>query len=519
MAAPVANTFDVLNMVEDDVCGPSDKRTMEDDKVQEEDSLWSRFQREKKVSNSKCNDLEDESDEDEVYEPNDDYTAPGYASLMRDKPWVLLDDFNVALNLEDHSCGGYQPDIAMREFKECVQRMQVMDVTATEGASTPLDDQGLFTRVFANHKAEFMVRDVLDREIKDALFSMRDDKAPGPDGFTTTFFKKLGDIIGGEITIAIREIFSNNDLFLFARGHPNSVWVIIDALEEFKNVLGLVPSIPKSTAFFCNVLNALKASILSYMPFPEGTLPVKYIGVPFISSKLLYRDCKLLVEKLAGRVNDWRNKFLSLAGRLQFVISILSSMHIYWDLVFILPVHIIHELEQLMRGFLWCQGEMKKGKAKVAWEAVCLPHREGGLRIRILDDFNVAIMATHVWCILINKESLWVQWIHSYKLKGRSLWDVPCLGDRWPHDWSSRFLNIVNILVPNINHELDDVIVGVMFKGFSNISQLVHAFTGMSSVPPQLMDVLAFLIPSKGSSVSNVIFSDCSYCHDILLME
>ncbi|GJV21625.1 hypothetical protein Tco_1370645 [Tanacetum coccineum] len=100
MAAPVATTFDVLNSVEDDVIGPSDKRTVQeegsnfqnpngsdaigsgnskmvDDKVQEEDSLWSRFQRAKKVSNSKSNDLEDESDEDEVYGPNDDYTTPG----------------------------------------------------------------------------------------------------------------------------------------------------------------------------------------------------------------------------------------------------------------------------------------------------------------------------------------------------------------------------------------------------------------------------------------------------------
>ncbi|GJZ42585.1 hypothetical protein Tco_0589840, partial [Tanacetum coccineum] len=94
------------------------------------------------------------------------------------------------------------------------------------------------------------------------------------------------------------------DLFLFARGHPNFVWVIIDDLEEFKNVSGLVPSIPKSTAFFCNVLNALKANILSFIPFAEGTLPVKYLGVPLISSRILYRNCKILVEKLESWVND-----------------------------------------------------------------------------------------------------------------------------------------------------------------------------------------------------------------------
>ncbi|GJR80291.1 putative reverse transcriptase domain, reverse transcriptase zinc-binding domain protein [Tanacetum coccineum] len=110
-----------------------------------------------------------------------------------------------------------------------------------------------------------------------------------------------------------------DDFFLFARGHPTSVSVIMDALDEFKQVSGLVPSIPKSTAIFCNVPNAIKASILNSMPFAEGTLSVRYLGVPLISSRRLYRDCKILVEKLESRVNDRRNKFLSLAGRLQLI--------------------------------------------------------------------------------------------------------------------------------------------------------------------------------------------------------
>nr|GEY13600.1 hypothetical protein [Tanacetum cinerariifolium] len=71
-----------------------------------------------------------------------------------------------------------------------------------------------------------------------------------------------------------------DDLFLFSHGNPCSVAVIIDVLEEFKQVSGLVPSIPKSTAFFCNVRNAIKASILNYMPFAEGVLLVSIDSIP-----------------------------------------------------------------------------------------------------------------------------------------------------------------------------------------------------------------------------------------------
>ncbi|GJX60854.1 reverse transcriptase domain-containing protein [Tanacetum coccineum] len=71
-------------------------------------------------------------------------------------------------------------------------------------------------------------------------------------------------------------LYFADDLFLFARGHPSYVDVIMQGLEEFKNVLGLVSSIPKSIAFFCNVPNALKASILNTMPFAKGSLPVRW---------------------------------------------------------------------------------------------------------------------------------------------------------------------------------------------------------------------------------------------------
>ncbi|GKB65855.1 reverse transcriptase domain, reverse transcriptase zinc-binding domain protein, partial [Tanacetum coccineum] len=332
------------------------------------------------------------------------------------------------------------------------------------------------------------------------------------------------------------------DLFLFARVYPNLVSIIMDALEEFKQVSGLVPSIPKGTAFFCNVPNAIKATILNSMPFAE--------------------------------VNDWRNKFLSLAGHLQLIRSVLSSMHIYWAFVFILPTRIVHELEQLMRGFLWRQGEIKKEKAKVAWDSICMPKHEGGLGIRRIDDFNVALMATHIWRILTHKESLWVKLgsINVCPLKdilynrdiarsGFSLDDSVSnlISDgvwRWPPDWLSRFPSMAQLHVPLLLDDMDDVILwrdrdGVwrslmqklktqdrlrqwdvgpsidlnllrcplcdlvpdshdhLFFECSFSSQVwsqVRALCGMDFISHRLADVIAFIVPiSKGKTVISIL--------------
>lgn len=235
--------------------------------------------------------------------------------------------------------------------------------------------------------------------------------------------------------LRITNLCFTDDLFLFSHADVDSAGVIMETLEEFKHASGLTPSLPKSTAYFCNVLNYVKIAILQILPFTEGVLPVKYLGVPLITSRLIFKDCKELVERLSNRIKDWRNKSLSFAGRLQLIQLVLSSMHVYWASIFILPSSIVQDLEQLMRGFLWNYGNGARGKSKVAWDVVCLPNHEGGLGIRRIVSFNNALIASHIWRLFTCKDSLWVKWIHMYRLKGRHFWDTPCRGNM---TWSWR---------------------------------------------------------------------------------
>lgn len=234
---------------------------------------------------------------------------------------------------------------------------------------------------------------------------------------------------------------------MFSYGNKESVLVLMKALEKFKKVSGLVSSITKSTAFFANVSDLVKQAILDILPFEEGKFPIKYLGVPLISSRLLHKDCQVLVEKVKNRLGDWGNKSLSLAGRLQLVISVLSSIHVFWSSVFILPISITKEIEKLLLGFLWCQGIYKAGKAKVAWKSICLPKSEEGLGVRSLPVWNKALMTTHIWKILSHKESLWVKWVHAYRLSNRNFWEVQVHADA---SWGWRNCYLLEILFDGI---------------------------------------------------------------------
>nr|GFB98023.1 hypothetical protein [Tanacetum cinerariifolium] len=88
-----------------------------------------------------------------------------------------------------------------------------------------------------------------------------------------------------------------DDLFIFARGDVESAKVIMDSLEEFKLTSGLVLSIPKSTAYFCNVLTHIKLAILSIMPFSEGILlDIQQLICRFLWCNGEYKHGKAKVE-------------------------------------------------------------------------------------------------------------------------------------------------------------------------------------------------------------------------------
>ncbi|GKD75980.1 putative reverse transcriptase domain, reverse transcriptase zinc-binding domain protein [Tanacetum coccineum] len=116
------------------------------------------------------------------------------------------------------------------------------------------------------------------------------------------------------LTLMLKWRARDSNCFTYHRDE-DSARVIMDSLEELKNASGLTPSLPKSIAYFCNVLNHVKIGILNILPFEEGKLPVKYLGVPLVPSRVLYRDCSELMEKVKRRISDWKNKSLSLAGR------------------------------------------------------------------------------------------------------------------------------------------------------------------------------------------------------------
>lgn len=94
-----------------------------------------------------------------------------------------------------------------------------------------------------------------------------------------------------------------------------------------------------------------QVQLLGIVGFQEGNLPVRYLGVPLITSRLRRKNCLALVDKIVAKAKSWTCRALSFAGRLQLINSILFAIQIYWSSIFMLPKAVIKQVEQTLRAF------------------------------------------------------------------------------------------------------------------------------------------------------------------------
>ncbi|GJU17368.1 RNA-directed DNA polymerase, eukaryota, reverse transcriptase zinc-binding domain protein [Tanacetum coccineum] len=239
---------------------------------------------------------------------------------------------------------------------------------------TQLDllDKIEFDKTVSRADADWMLKPVSNKEIKLAMFDIDDNRAPGPDGFSSKFYKQAWNIVGNYVCVVVKEFFNKGKLL----GELNAIVislipkletptkVVKGALDHFCNMSGLKPNLGKSTAFFGNIKDHVNQAILAILTFKVGSLPVSYLGVPLVSKQIGINDCKRLTDKIKERVLNWKNKMLTYAGRLQLIASVLFVIHMYWASVLMLPKTVIKDIDRILKGFLWNQWDLKKGSAK-----------------------------------------------------------------------------------------------------------------------------------------------------------
>ncbi|CDP18963.1 unnamed protein product [Coffea canephora] len=268
-------------------------------------------------------------------------------------------------------------------------------------------------------------------EIREVVFSMDLNSAPGPDGFGVGFYQKCWEIIKDDLVKSIHDFFRgvsqpqgwSSSLIVLVpkvedlcfRTFSNSWFsVLINGesagyfkssrrvrqgdllspalflflfLEQYQAWSGQKVSIGKSS--FCPALGASPEQlqlVLSTLGFREQRLPIRYLGVPLTKGRV---SCVLfdgLLTRLRQRLFHWSSKLLSTGGKIVLIRHVLNSIPLHLLQVLQPPNAVLVALGRICNAFLWDRNTTEKRVHWAAWEKVCFPVEEGGLGVRAFGD-------------------------------------------------------------------------------------------------------------------------------------
>ncbi|XP_043696713.1 uncharacterized protein LOC122647354 [Telopea speciosissima] len=227
----------------------------------------------------------------------------------------------------------------------------------------------------------------------------------------------------------LSHIIFTDDLMIFVKGNRDSISASLGRLDEFAALSGLQLNRSKSSIILGGLTQASSLELLDLTGFSETKLPIRYLGVPLVSGRLSMKDCSPILDLVRRKLEGWKARFLSYAGHLQLLSSVLQGSYIYWAGIFGLPGNVVTKLESMFSNFLWSGPSLERKTHFISWDAVCKPKSEGGLGIKRVKEMNIAGITKQIWWISSKKDRLWVNWVQQRYLKQESLWTVKGLNN------------------------------------------------------------------------------------------
>ncbi|KAL0448194.1 UNVERIFIED_CONTAM: LINE-1 reverse transcriptase [Sesamum latifolium] len=387
-----------------------------------------------------------------------------------------------------------------------------------------------------------LITPVTTAEVKMAFFDVEEDKSPGPDGYSSGFFKAAWPIIGEEVTHAILEFFLNGKL-----------------LKQFNvTLLVLIPKVqaPSRVSDFrpiscCNVLYKVITKIIVQRlrpvldrlisPSQNAFVPGRSIGDNILLAQgynqqhlpsrcalkvdlrkaydtvgarglrqgdpmspylfvlvmeVLHLILRQLIDQDGGFGYHWRCAELSyFSFVLQTIFCCSARLKFHRSLSFSRGFRdckpLLKRVDERIKGWEGVnlsfagRGHSRGGYAKVAWSQVCRPKEEGGLNIRDVLALNRALMSKHLWRIIIqDRTSIWVEWILTVRLRTHSIWTVSDRVGSW--GWR-KLLRLRSLILSFIEYRVGN---GEMFSIWQDPWHSLGILLQHFPRGPRLMDLL-----------------------------
>lgn len=109
----------------------------------------------------------------------------------------------------------------------------------------------------------------------------------------------------------------------------------------------------KSKIYFFNTNKVISDKIKQILGFTEDFLPSVYLGIPFFMGSNKSSYWSSVIQRIQSRIAACKVRWLSLAGRVLLIKSILAAIPNYYMAVLKAPSKVLAQIQKMIKRFLW----------------------------------------------------------------------------------------------------------------------------------------------------------------------
>lgn len=228
------------------------------------------------------------------------------------------------------------------------------------------------------------------------------------------------DIGGGHLS----HLQYADDTVLFFSGPEEQFFTARFLLEMFHELSGIRVNFHKSFVVGINTEEQAIQRVAVIMGCQVGKFPITYLGLPLSPRCIYSRDWDKIINRFETRLAGWKGRLLSYGGRLVLCHSVLDSLPTYFLSIFKIPKKVVRRLDSIRSNFFWGGQEGRRmGLHAVNWRRVCTSKESGGLGLKNLGDFNLALLSKWLWKLRVTDSAMWRDILcYKYYRIGRA-WD------------------------------------------------------------------------------------------------
>jgi hypothetical protein len=211
----------------------------------------------------------------------------------------------------------------------------------------------------------------------------------------------------GREEVVISHLQYADDTLCIGEASISNLWALKAILRGFEMASGLKVNFWKSGLLGVNVSSDFMAMASTFLNCRLEVIPFKYLGLPIGANPKSSSTWDPLLEKIRKRLFSWRNKYISLGGRIVLINAVLNAIPVFYLSFLKMPKIVWKKLVRIQREFLW--GGVRGGRkiSWVKWSIVCQNKCQGGLGVRDAKVFNLSLLTKWRWRLLQPGMALW----------------------------------------------------------------------------------------------------------------